>query len=84
MVAFQAMMGLMAESFPGVFSGYDLDVVESHQVGSPSCLGAVTCAQNLEEVGEAVQLFGRADMCHLQLQCVPPCCLQFVKVAGNR
>jgi hypothetical protein len=62
------MMGLMAESFPGVFSGYDLDVVESHQVGSPSCLGAVMCAQDLEEVAGAMQLFGCADVCHLQLQ----------------
>eukprot|EP00879_Flechtneria_rotunda_P033037 GHRR01036557.1.p1 GENE.GHRR01036557.1~~GHRR01036557.1.p1 ORF type:complete len:314 (+),score=85.81 GHRR01036557.1:65-1006(+) len=30
-VAFQAMMQLMADNFPGVFSGYELSVVESHQ-----------------------------------------------------
>ncbi len=30
-VAFQAMMELMADAFPGAFSGYSLDVVESHQ-----------------------------------------------------
>ncbi|KAF8063027.1 DAPB1 [Scenedesmus sp. PABB004] len=30
-VAFQAMMELMATNFPGVFAGYTLSVVESHQ-----------------------------------------------------
>jgi len=30
-VAFQAMMELMAQNFPGVFTGYKLEVVESHQ-----------------------------------------------------
>ena len=30
-VAFQATMELMAEQFPGAFSGYKLEVVESHQ-----------------------------------------------------
>ncbi|KAI8465458.1 MAG: dihydrodipicolinate reductase [Monoraphidium minutum] len=30
-VAFQAMMELMAQQFPGVFSGYNLQVTESHQ-----------------------------------------------------
>lgn len=30
-VAFQAMMGMMGEKFPGVFSGYSLTVKESHQ-----------------------------------------------------
>lgn len=31
MVAFQAMMEFMADSFPGAFSGYKLSVTESHQ-----------------------------------------------------
>ena len=30
-VAFQAMMEMMANEFPGAFSGYDLAVTESHQ-----------------------------------------------------
>lgn len=30
-VAFQAMMEMMAEQFPGAFSGYTLAVTESHQ-----------------------------------------------------
>ena len=30
-VAFQATMELMAQQFPGAFSGYKLEVVESHQ-----------------------------------------------------
>jgi 4-hydroxy-tetrahydrodipicolinate reductase len=30
-VAFQAMMELMGEQFPGAFSGYKLAVTESHQ-----------------------------------------------------
>lgn len=30
-VAFQTMMETMAEKFPGCFSGYTLNVVESHQ-----------------------------------------------------
>jgi len=30
-VAFQATMALMAESFPGAFAGYRLEVTESHQ-----------------------------------------------------
>lgn len=30
-VAFQQMMQIMADQFPGAFAGYTLDVVESHQ-----------------------------------------------------
>lgn len=30
-VAFQAMMEMMAQQFPGAFSGYNLAVAESHQ-----------------------------------------------------
>lgn len=30
-VAFQAMMGMMAKEFPGAFEGYELSVTESHQ-----------------------------------------------------
>lgn len=30
-VAFTAMMDLMAQNFPGAFSGYDLEAIESHQ-----------------------------------------------------
>ena len=30
-VAFQAMMEMMAQQFPGAFSGYNLAVTESHQ-----------------------------------------------------
>ena len=30
-VAFQTMMEMMAERFPGCFAGYSLEVVESHQ-----------------------------------------------------
>ncbi len=31
MVAFQATLELMAQQFPGAFSGYKLEVTESHQ-----------------------------------------------------
>ena len=31
MVAFQATLELMAKEFPGAFSGYKLEVTESHQ-----------------------------------------------------
>ena len=30
-VAFQAMIDILAQNFPGAFSGYSLEVTESHQ-----------------------------------------------------
>ena len=38
-VGFQAMMEMAAENFPGLFDGYDLTVVESHQQGKADTSG---------------------------------------------
>jgi 4-hydroxy-tetrahydrodipicolinate reductase len=38
-VAFQAAMNYMAETFPGVFSGYSLRIEESHQAGKADTSG---------------------------------------------
>jgi 4-hydroxy-tetrahydrodipicolinate reductase len=51
-VAFQAMMALMAESFPGAFSGYTLDVVESHQRNKADVSGtAKAVVASLQKLG---------------------------------
>jgi hypothetical protein len=38
-VALQAVLEMMADSFPGAFGGYTLDVVESHQAGKKDTSG---------------------------------------------
>ena len=38
-VAFQAMMNFAAQTFPGVFDGYSLEIVESHQKGKADTSG---------------------------------------------
>ena len=38
-VAFQAMMEMMAEEFPGAFAGYTLEVTESHQASKADTSG---------------------------------------------
>jgi len=51
-VAFQAMMELMADNFPGVFSGYQLQVVESHQRNKADTSGtAKAVVQSFNEMG---------------------------------
>ncbi|WIA40195.1 hypothetical protein OEZ86_013583 [Tetradesmus obliquus] len=51
-VAFQAMMQLMADSFPGVFSGYSLSVVESHQRNKADTSGtAKAVVQSFNKMG---------------------------------
>jgi 4-hydroxy-tetrahydrodipicolinate reductase len=51
-VAFQAMMQLMAENFPGVFSGYELSVVESHQRNKADTSGtAKAVVQSFSKMG---------------------------------
>lgn len=51
-VAFQAMMELMAKEFPGVFSGYKLAVTESHQRNKADVSGtAKAVVASLREMG---------------------------------
>ncbi|GFR44383.1 hypothetical protein Agub_g5603 [Astrephomene gubernaculifera] len=51
-VAFQAMMDMMAKSFPGAFSGYRLRVVESHQSTKKDTSGtAKAVVQSFVEMG---------------------------------
>eukprot|EP00878_Enallax_costatus_P019729 GHUV01020822.1.p1 GENE.GHUV01020822.1~~GHUV01020822.1.p1 ORF type:complete len:287 (+),score=58.97 GHUV01020822.1:464-1324(+) len=51
-VAFQAMMQLMADNFPGVFTGYDLHVVESHQRNKADTSGtAKAVVQSFNKMG---------------------------------
>ncbi|KAL5994202.1 4-hydroxy-tetrahydrodipicolinate reductase 1, chloroplastic [Asimina triloba] len=50
-VAFLAAMEIMAEQFPGAFSGYSLEVVESHQASkldtSGTAKAVISCLQKL-------------------------------------
>ncbi|KAG8074248.1 hypothetical protein GUJ93_ZPchr0006g43491 [Zizania palustris] len=50
-VAFLAAMEIMAEQFPGAFSGYRLEVLESHQAGkvdiSGTALAVIACFEKL-------------------------------------
>ncbi|KAJ4848112.1 4-hydroxy-tetrahydrodipicolinate reductase 1, chloroplastic [Turnera subulata] len=50
-VAFLAAMEIMAEQFPGAFSGYSLQVMESHQAGKKDASGTakavISCFQKL-------------------------------------
>ncbi|KAH6773726.1 Dihydrodipicolinate reductase [Perilla frutescens var. hirtella] len=50
-VAFLAAMEIMAEQFPGAFSGYNLQVMESHQAGkldiSGTAKAVISCFQKL-------------------------------------
>lgn len=51
-VAFQQMMQIMAEQFPGAFSGYKLDVVESHQRNKADTSGtAKAVVQSFAQMG---------------------------------
>ena len=51
-VAFQAMMQLMADNFPGVFTGYDMHVVESHQRNKADTSGtAKAVVQSFNKMG---------------------------------
>ncbi|PNG99838.1 Dihydrodipicolinate reductase 1, chloroplastic [Tetrabaena socialis] len=51
-VAFQAMMDMMAKSFPGAFAGYKLRVVESHQSTKKDTSGtAKAVVQSFVEMG---------------------------------
>ncbi|GLC45206.1 hypothetical protein PLESTF_000647200 [Pleodorina starrii] len=51
-VAFQAMMDMMAKTFPGAFSGYKLRVVESHQSSKKDTSGtAKAVVQSFVDMG---------------------------------
>lgn len=51
-VAFQAMMKLMAEQFPGAFKGYRMKVVESHQSGKADTSGtAKSVVSSFQKLG---------------------------------
>lgn len=45
-VAFQAMMAYAAQTFPGVFSGYHLEIKESHQQGKADTSGTAKAMVN--------------------------------------
>ena len=60
-VAFQAMMQTIAEQFPGAFSGYKLEVVESHQRTKADTSGtAKAVVESLRQLG--VQEFAQGDI----------------------
>jgi 4-hydroxy-tetrahydrodipicolinate reductase len=51
-VAFQQMMQIMADQFPGAFSGYKLSVVESHQRNKADTSGtAKAVVQSFAQMG---------------------------------
>lgn len=51
-VAFQAMMEMMAENFPGAFQGYTLEVLESHQRTKADTSGtAKAVVQSFQDLG---------------------------------
>jgi dihydrodipicolinate reductase len=51
-VAFQQMMQIMADQFPGAFSGYKLNVVESHQRNKADTSGtAKAVVQSFAQMG---------------------------------
>lgn len=51
-VAFQQMMQIMADQFPGAFSGYNLSVVESHQRNKADTSGtAKAVVQSFAQMG---------------------------------
>ncbi|XP_057764570.1 4-hydroxy-tetrahydrodipicolinate reductase 1, chloroplastic-like [Salvia miltiorrhiza] len=75
-VAFLAAMEIMAEQFPGAFSGYDLQVMESHQASkldvSGTAKAVISCFQKLgaEFEEEQVQLI-RDPKLQVQMVGVP-------------
>lgn len=67
-VAFQAMMEMMAQQFPGAFSGYNLAVTESHQRTKADTSGtAKAVVGSLQRLGlefsEVEQVIVPACMC---------------------
>lgn len=51
-VAFQATMELMAQQFPGAFTGYNMQVVESHQRSKVDTSGtAKAIVQSFQNLG---------------------------------
>lgn len=51
-VAFQATMELMAQQFPGAFTGYNMQVVESHQRSKVDTSGtAKAIVQSFQDLG---------------------------------
>ncbi|XP_060218013.1 4-hydroxy-tetrahydrodipicolinate reductase 1, chloroplastic-like isoform X2 [Lycium barbarum] len=58
-VAFLAAMEIMAEQFPGAFSGYSLQVMESHQASkldtSGTAKAVISCFQKVQLIRDPVQ-----------------------------
>lgn len=51
-VAFQAMMENMAQNFPGAFTGYTLEIIESHQRNKADTSGtAKAIAESFQQLG---------------------------------
>ena len=63
-VAFQATMEMMAENFPGAFSGYKLEVIESHQRNKVDTSGtAKAVVASFQQLGLSFQEVGLAPSC---------------------
>ncbi|KAE9450519.1 hypothetical protein C3L33_17597, partial [Rhododendron williamsianum] len=80
-VAFLAAMEIMAEQFPGAFSGYSLLVMESHQAGKVDTSGTakavISCFQKLGVSFESDQFIRLITLKELRndadaLYCCPP------------
>lgn len=79
-VAFQAMMELMADNFPGVFSGYDLHVVESHQRNKADTSGtAKAVVQSFNKMG--LDYKEVSHPCHLLMMLASRVLLSLVETA---
>lgn len=75
-------MQLMAENFPGVFSGYDLQVVESHQRNKADTSGtAKAVVQSFNAMGLDFKEVRYLQCYRLQCICLywVVCCLQHLK-----
>ena len=69
-VAFQAMMEMMAQQFPGAFSGYNLAVTESHQRTKADTSGtAKAVVSSLQKLG----LDFSEVICYLACACMHAC-----------
>jgi dihydrodipicolinate reductase len=81
-VAFQAMMELMAKNFPGVFSGYKLEVVESHQRNKADTSGtAKAVVASFQQMG--IQAFKEVRIAGQIVCYVPHRRTAYVLLASN-
>ncbi|BBH08657.1 Dihydrodipicolinate reductase, bacterial/plant [Prunus dulcis] len=57
-VAFLAAMEIMAEQFPGAFSGYSLQVMESHQSSKVDTSGTAKAIQLIRDTQQQIEMVG--------------------------